>query len=269
MVADVVHDRFGPAAKRRLPRQQLIKQHAGREDVDAVIDLPAEVMLGRDVAGGAHQHIGARTVGRFNARNAEVGQLDAAIAHDDDVGRLDVAVPDRVVVREFQRIEQLRHDAHGVALVEVGAARQVFAQRIAFHVLHGDEGVLRVFAILVNGHDTGVVERAGRLRLAAKATGQVFRLLVVFDQFLADGLDGHQPLDDGVMRLVDDAHGALADHAGDRIFAQALGNVHGCRGYRRRATQVSCPASSWPGPCWFACGRWSAKACRSRRSRCA
>ena len=39
VVADVVHDRLGPAAKRRLARQQLVEQHAGREDVDAVVDL--------------------------------------------------------------------------------------------------------------------------------------------------------------------------------------------------------------------------------------
>ena len=263
VIADVVHHRFGPAAKRRLAGEQVVEQHAGREDVDAVVDLPAQVHLRRDVAGCAHDHVGFRAVGRADARNAEIGELDAAIAHHEDVGRLDVAVPHRVLVRELQRIEQLRHHADRVVLVEMRLARHVLAQTVAFDVFHRDVGMVGVFAVLVDRDDARVAQRAGRLRLAAESAGQRLGFLLVVDQFLADGLDRDRSLDDGVVAAIDDAHRPFAEDLGDRIFAESLRDDHGSR---LRSRSLSSPASSSPAPCSFACVRSTAPACRSRRA---
>ncbi len=116
--------------------------------------------------------------------------------------------------------------------------RQVLAQRIALDVFHGDEGVLRVFTVLVDCHDARVAERTRRLRLAPEAHRHGLGAGVILDQFLADGLDGHLALDDRVSGQVDDPHGAFAEHSGDGILAQEFRNVH--------RVAISFPASSWP-----------------------
>ena len=55
-----------------------------------------------------------RHVRRLDVRDAEVGDLDAAVGQQEDVRRLDVAMDDAELVRVVERIQDLRHDAHDV-----------------------------------------------------------------------------------------------------------------------------------------------------------
>jgi len=87
------------------------------------------------------------------------------------------------------------------------------AQRVARHVLHGDE-VRAIDAVdLVNGDDIGVVERRRRpgfLHEAALA-------LRIGHCLSLQHLDGNQPVQAGVPAFVDHAHPALAELFDDLV----------------------------------------------------
>ena len=106
------------------------------------------------------------------AGDAEVHDLDVAVAGDHDVGRLDVAVDDAAAVAVVQRAQDAV-DQLGRALRQqppIGA--QQVAQRAAVDVLHHDvrhgRALGRVLARVVDRDDRGVVQRRGGLRLPAE-----------------------------------------------------------------------------------------------------
>ena len=97
------------AAERPPAREHLVEDGAEREDVGPRIHRPPFRLLGRHVGGRAHDNarlgrdrgdrgFGRRQLDQF--RETEVEHLGAAVARDDDVGRLDVAMDDAVRVRD-------------------------------------------------------------------------------------------------------------------------------------------------------------------------
>ena len=113
---------------------------------------------------------------RAGARDAEVGDLDAPLAVDDHVVRLDVAVDDPVLVRVAERGEDLAR-VRDRDRQRAGAARDdQLLQRAALDVLHHD--VVRAVgdAAVVDRDDVRVREPGGVRRLAAEALDE---LLVV------------------------------------------------------------------------------------------
>jgi hypothetical protein len=83
-----------------------------REQVGARIDLLPLHLLGRHVLQRAdHAALRARGfAGILDAGDAEVGELDAPARLDQQVGRLDVAVDDALLVRVVERAEQVADD---------------------------------------------------------------------------------------------------------------------------------------------------------------
>ena len=84
-----------------LEREQLVERGAEGVDVAAVVDDHAlgERLLGAHVAERAEQVAGHRHAGvLFDAGQAEVGDPELAGVVDQEVGRLDVAVEDAVLV---------------------------------------------------------------------------------------------------------------------------------------------------------------------------
>mmetsp|Transcript_5365 Transcript_5365/g.20383 ORF Transcript_5365/g.20383 Transcript_5365/m.20383 type:complete len:217 (-) Transcript_5365:476-1126(-) len=214
------------------------------------------------MAGRAHHVVGLRELGALDAGDAEVGHLEPAIGHHDDVGGLDIAVPDAVVVRMAEGVEQLAHDARDVGVGEPDLGAQVAGQRAALDILHRDVGDVLVAAEVIDRDDAGVRQPAGRLGLVAKARGRRTGAVVIGVQVLADGLERHRALDVGVEALVDHAHGALAQHRGDAVFAELRGMLAVRHAGALRHREVSSPE-----PRWRACARTSRTAWRSRRGR--
>ena len=92
---------------------------------------------------------------------AEVEDLHPAVAGDEDVLGLQVAVDDALVVRGGEAAGDLDGVVDGLARRQRRGA-DARAQRLAFEQLRDDVGRAVVAADVVDGEDVRMIERAGR-----------------------------------------------------------------------------------------------------------
>ncbi len=205
----------GVAHERRTDRQELVEQTAGRVEVRPRVDLLALRLLRREVLRGAddgrglgHRHAGVT----HGAGDAEVHDLDLAVARQHDVGRLDVAVDDAGSVRVLQGLEDADRHLQRPLRQQLATGVQKLTERRAVHVLHDDvrdrHVVDVVLARVVDRDDRGMVERGGRLGLPAEPglEGRVAR------EIRAQRLHRHGAAEAGVMREVDLRHATTPEH---------------------------------------------------------
>ena len=98
-----VRERLAAACERADARQHLVQDDRERPDVAAIVHLGAADVLRAHVGEGAEAGINsldAGTLGRcfLDRRDAEIENLDRAVAKDHDVRRLDVAMNDAACV---------------------------------------------------------------------------------------------------------------------------------------------------------------------------
>ena len=89
--------------------------------VRASTDLAHE-LLGRHVGRRAQHRAGLGHRAALDPGDAEIGDLQPALAGQHDVGRLDVAMHHAALVAELQPGEQLLHDPHDVGEREAAPA---------------------------------------------------------------------------------------------------------------------------------------------------
>ena len=145
--------------------------------------------------------------------DAEVGDLGAAVAVEQDVGGLDVPVHDTVLVREVEAVADLPDQVGDLLEGEDALLGDHMLEGLALDVLHRDVGSGALLPDVVDGHDVGMGEGAGRPELALEAGLEVLDLLRRDARIELDHLDRELATDDRVLGQVDDAHGALADDA--------------------------------------------------------
>ena len=211
------------AAKRRNAGQHLVQNHAEGEDVRAVVAAAAAHLFRRHVADRSHEPPGLgrrrrqrrlvfvsgsriRQPRRGQFGQAEVEDFYVAIAGDEKVLRLEIAMNDVALVRGGQSagdlggvIERLprRH----------GALPDARAQRLALQQF-GDDVVEPAFvADIVDGQDVRMVEHARGARFLLEAPQSVR----VGGEIAGEDLDGHVALQARVLRAVHLAHAARAD----------------------------------------------------------
>jgi hypothetical protein len=170
---------------------------------------------------------------------AEVGDAHAAVLADEDVLGLDVAVHDAVVVRELQRIAQLRHEREHVARGQLALQQQV-AQVGAVDELHHQEEELAGLAEVVDADDARVVQHRQRPRFAFEAFGE----RRVGDEVGAQHLHGDEPVElaSGARGRRSPCHRGRAGSAARRPGTAAAGS----RGRGRGAALAPVPLAGVP-----------------------
>ena len=121
-------------------------------------------LLGREVLRRAHDGAGLRHVRGAGARDAEVGDLRAALLVHDHVVGLDVAVDDPAPVREARRLEDLDDEGDGEGRVERAVVADELLERAARQVLHRDVVGAVPLAAVEDADDVGVLQARRRSR---------------------------------------------------------------------------------------------------------
>ena len=161
-----------------------------------------------------------------NLGDAEVGDLHPALFVQQDVLGLDVAVHDALLVRELQRLANLRHDGQRLLRRDLPRLEQL-AQAHAVHELHQQVVEAVGLAEVVHGDDVGVVQPGQRLGFALEALGEAG----FGDLLRRQDLQGDDPVELGLAGLVNDAHAAAAEAFEDFELGKVPGDfLQGGRG---------------------------------------
>ena len=194
--------------------------------------------------------------------------LTVALAGEEHVGGLDVAVDDPDLVRVGQarparrpRSPTLRSRLRG------GVARIMLEEVVPAEELHRDVGrAVGVVAEVEDGHHVGVHHARDRARLALEAV----LLLRVARDLGQHHLEGDVALQERVAGVVDDAHGARAQAAQDLVLADTRREVRG-DGLRLRLRRdflgIRAQASEFNGgPLALEARARGCQGCRARRA---
>ena len=152
--------------------------------------------------------------------------LATAGLRDQDVGRLDVAVDEILLVRRVERLgdlgEELDRSLGGERTVLGNELREV----VALDVAHGEEEDTAIFARLVDGDDVGMVERGRDPRLAQEALAEA----LVLGELGGDHLERDLAPETLLLGAVDRTHPSAADERFDPVAGdRRSGRQHGAR----------------------------------------
>ncbi|CAA9298234.1 MAG: hypothetical protein AVDCRST_MAG11-638 [uncultured Gemmatimonadaceae bacterium] len=226
----MLHEHRRGVARRegRRAGEHLVADDAERVDVAPPVDLAlAERLLRAHVGRGAQHHadlgepLGARARERAR-RDAEVGDHGAAaLAVEQDVVGLDVAVHHAARVRVGERVGDVGEDAadHGHRRARLPAEAR--AEALPLDERHDEVGQPVALVDRVDGHHVRVRERRGGLHLALEPRAHVGAEREVGREHL----ERHAASQAAVARLVDDGHRPPADLVLD-VVVLAEGSGH-------------------------------------------
>ena len=159
------------ADERHVTGQQLPEHDSERVDIGRGRDRLAARLLGREVFAGAEHRPGLRdaVIDVQRAGDAEVGHLHLALAAEEDVLRLDVAVDEPVVVREREPVGDRERELERPSDRQPARPEDELLEVLAVDVLEDDELPAVVVATVDDGDDVRVREPRDRARLAAEA----------------------------------------------------------------------------------------------------
>ena len=230
-------------AERVRARQALVDHHARGPHVGRRRGGVAAAGLGGHVGEGAEEPVVDGRVGVGDGGDAEVGEPHGAVAPEQDVRRLDVAVDDAVRVGVREGVADGGRDAEE-RLVRQRLLAQGALQVAAVHELRDDVDVLVVLEDLAQAHDVGMAEPRGDRDLAPRALPE--------DGVVRDGLDGHGVAGLLVVRAEDRARAADAEHSVDPEPAEHQAGREQRRSGLGRGG-VTCPATSRGTGCVRGC----------------
>ena len=232
----VEDDAGGFAAKGERSRGHFVEDGAEGEEVGPGVEFLAANLFGRHVGHGSESGAGAgemfgidaeggESSGRLGFRTrvgnfgeAEIENFGVGAFGDEDVGGLDVAVNDAFGVSGFEGVGDFDDGEVEEAVELEGTAGDEILTGLAFETFHGDEGLSVFFADIVDGADVGVVEGGGGFGFAAKTAEG----LGIFGERVREKFEGDEAVEARVLRLVDDAHAAAAEHLGHAIVRDGL-----------------------------------------------
>ena len=109
---------------------------------------------------------------RCDLRQAEIENLDEAVAGNHQILGLQVPVRDARFMRLGQPLGNLRRDFNGFAYGQRAGCQQL-AQRLPFDQFHRDVMSGTSCAEFVDRDDVGVIQRGSRARFAFEATQMI------------------------------------------------------------------------------------------------
>ncbi len=205
------------AGPRALAGEALEEHRAERVQVDARVEiLHALDLLGRHVRRRAERQAqggGPRGIRRQRAGDAEVGDDDAAVAAEQHVVRLEVAVDDAGAVSGVEPRAKGTRDLDDHRHRKGPLAGDPGRERLALDELHREELLALALADVEGARDVAVGHAPGELHLLAEPVEHP-RLV---EHLLAQQLEGDHLVELRVPRAVDGAHPTRADEADDLV----------------------------------------------------
>ncbi len=211
------------------PDQGLEEHRAHRPNVGARIDAFSARLLGRHVVRRADHRAfaGSREGVVAELGEPEVDELGndraAALAREEDVARLDVAMDDAELMRRLERLHHRHQNRQRLVAAQtpLRLAIETFAQIAPVEqLLHQIERtVFRIAPHVEDADHVGVLDARRRACLAEHARDVELVLPPTFLRWLAEELEGHPPLRPLVLGLVHRAHAAIGDPADHSVFA--------------------------------------------------
>ncbi len=196
--------------------------------------IQAARLLGTHVGGRADDRTGVAeferrggAVGRTRRASlgeAEVEQFQSAVGRDPEVGRLQVAVDDSLVVGGLERVRDLHAERRGLSPC-AGSLREPVRERDARHELHDEHAPAIRFEEVVDARDVRVVERGQRTGFPPQP-GHARRIA---REGLRQDLERHVTAELRVRGPVDLARASLSDALEGPIVRRQAGQGHPCR----------------------------------------
>ena len=206
--------------ERRLAGQHLVEHRGERVEVGSAVYLFVVRLLRAHVEGRADLGSGAgeTVVGAERAGDAEVAHQGRAIAGEEDVLGLHVAVHHALLVRVLQGAGGLGRDAERLFDRELALAVQPVVERLSIHERHREPELLHTRvrgahdAGVEHGQDEGMLELGGELDLALEPFGTGSGGWVMKKE-----LEGDRTIVAEVVCEVDDPHATASELAPDRV----------------------------------------------------
>lgn len=218
-----------------------VENDAERKEVGARVELlganlfgghigdSAESAAGTGELGGSNclggEGVGGDGSGRGRGGNfgeTEVEDFGAALAGNENVGGLDVAMDDALGVSGLQGVGDGGCDFEDGLKIHGARGDGVFEGK-AIEEFHGDEGFAVFLADVIDGADVGVIESGGGLGFALEAR----KSLGIAGDVVGEEFKGDETMKAGVFGFVDNAHAATADFIDDAVVGDGLTDKRG------------------------------------------
>ena len=161
--------------------------------------------------------------------NAKIGNFHPPFFVQQNVLRLDVAMDDAFVMRELQRLANLRHDLQCFARLEFAGPLQL-PQIQPIHKLHDEEGQPVHLAEFVQRHDIGMAQLCQCPRFAIEPLGKTRTA----GHLRRQNFQRHQPIQRRLPRFIDRPHPAFADEPQNFELRKEPGHFFQARWLERR-----------------------------------
>ena len=148
---------------------------------------------------------------------AEIQHFHAALGSDFDVGGLEIAVHDALLVRVFQRFGDLARNGQSF-LERHGPARDPFGEGGAFDQFENKRALFDT----VDRRDVGMVQRGQHLRFA----GEARQAVGIGGENVRQDFDGDVAIELGIGGAIDGAHAAFAEFGDDAVVGDGRARTH-------------------------------------------
>lgn len=212
----------GEFRERTLARGHLVEDETGGVEIGARVEIGAEELFRGHVGKGASERLRfeLRLRDGFGKRHAEPGEteikdFEAAILSDEEIGGLEIAMNDGVIVGGDESIDKLKGESEEFGFGE-RADGEALAERLSGNVLHDEKVGAALSVEIVDGGDVGMIELGERVGFVVETMARG----IVGDGAGMKKFEGNVTIEMGITGQVNDTHAAAADFALDAVVAE-------------------------------------------------